>query len=70
MNKNLKEYPPEIQHIVKTLKNSFSIGEFYSSRFYAADDIKIAEVLLKSYNNSNKCSCWKCQGLKEDPYGE
>jgi hypothetical protein len=70
MNKTLKEYPSEIQHIVKTLKNSFSIGEFYSSRFYAADDIKIAEALLKSYNSSNKCSCWKCQGLKEDPYGE
>lgn len=34
---------------------------------------KINEIIThinKSENNSNKCTCWRCQGLKEDPYKE
>lgn len=68
MNKSINEYPANIQNIVKELKNSFSIGEFYSARFYEASNEKIAEVLSK--NSFSKCSCWKCQGLTKDTYGE
>ena len=44
----------EIQNIVKQLKISYSIGEFYSERFYEADDSKIAEIIFKEYNESDE----------------
>ncbi len=62
MKKNITEYPAFIQSLVKDIKKQYDIGEFYSNRFYEADEIKIAETILKSYNESKRCSCGKCSG--------
>ena len=69
--KNITEYPSFIQSLVKEIKKQYDIGEFYSNRFYEADEVKIAETILKSYNESKKCSCGKCSGSDvEEHYKE
>ena len=60
----INDYPQLIQNLIKELKKTYLIGEFYSERFYEADDIKIAEILFNTYNESKICSCnpCKCKG--------
>lgn len=68
MKKKITEYPNLIQSLVKGIKEKYDIGEFYSNRFYEADEVKIAETLLKSYNESKKCSCGKCSEIDIEEY--
>jgi len=45
--KSLKDYPELIQNLVKELKKNYTIGEFYSQRFYETSETEIAETILK-----------------------
>ena len=72
--KDIKTYPQWVENSVIELKKAFQIGTFSSfcdekADFDPADDTQIADIILKNYNNSKKCSCWQCIGI-ENPYKE
>jgi hypothetical protein len=64
--KTLREYPQLIINLVTELKKNYSVGQFYSQRFYETDDIKIADIFLKVHNDSKRCNCDKCLRIEDD----
>jgi hypothetical protein len=48
-------------------------GDFELSQYQEWEDMgmqKLLKAIKEKLKDSNKCTCWKCMGLSEDPYAE
>jgi hypothetical protein len=50
------------------LKGTFELSEYQEWEDFGMQ--KLLKAIKEKLRNSNRCTCWKCMGLSEDPYAD
>lgn len=58
----------DLIRIYEEVKPNIYASDYDRIKDYGMNDL--LKAIKEKLRNSNRCTCWKCQGFKKDPYEE